>query len=203
VTVTAPTGIVDGELLYAGALTNAGSTVTPPAGWTRLTDVNVNGSLSGVFWKLAASESGNYTFTGQSGCSISAYILRISGVDGSNPINASNTGTGGASTAYSISGVTTTVANTLLVQSIFWSNRARTISSIAVANGNPSWTNTQAIDNGFGAGQESDGSYTTAQATGSATATFSGSTFWGGVIAAITPTQPSKNTGGMLMGMVN
>lgn len=185
VVIAAPSGIQDGDLLLAGITTEGGSGVTAPGGWT-----NLYGGLQAVFYKIAASESGSYTFTGGSGAGTGGFIARITGVDGTSPINASNSGSGGPSTAYSISGITTTVANCLLIQTIFVANGARTITAgPAVANNNPTWTNTVSADDGTAKVFEYDGSYPTAGATGVATATFSGSTGWFGGIIAISPPQ--------------
>ena len=68
-TVTAPTGIADNDILVAyfyNALDGGVDAISPPAGWTEWTDRThsvFNTWYNQVFWKRAASESGNYTFT--------------------------------------------------------------------------------------------------------------------------------------------
>ncbi len=198
VVISAPSGIQNGDLLIAAIVAEGGSIATP-SGWTSL----LGGAQQKVFWKLAASESGSYTFTCGAAAGIGGYILRINGNDGGTPINASNSGSGGSASSYSITGITTTVDACLLIQTIFALTSRTITSGPAVANNNPSWTNNINADDGNAEAIEYDGVFTTAGATGNATGTFSGATAWVVGIIAIAPVQPSKNTGGMLMGMVN
>lgn len=63
-TVTAPTGIANDDILIA-VLYREGGAWTPPAGWTQvgadIADSGANMTLA-AYYKRAASESGNYTF---------------------------------------------------------------------------------------------------------------------------------------------
>lgn len=83
-TVTAPTGIADGDVLVAQILTSAGVTVTAPAGWSQvgsaavMTDAGAFTISSRVYTKTAASESGDYTWT-HSTASSQGLILRYTG----------------------------------------------------------------------------------------------------------------------------
>lgn len=64
VTVTAPTSMQDGDLLVSIAYTSPVAKVTPPSGFVQVSGED-NTADPGVFIssKVAASESGNYTFT--------------------------------------------------------------------------------------------------------------------------------------------
>lgn len=96
-TVTAPSGIVNGDILVYGlkiAGASGGPTATPPSGFLAWNNLPAAWDGSGIsdtyglriyFWyKVAASESGNYTATHASGDS-TAFMWRISGGDASTP----------------------------------------------------------------------------------------------------------------------
>lgn len=115
VTVTAPTGMQDGDLLVSIAYTSPLAKVTPPSGFVQVSGEN-NTADPGVFIssKVAASESGNYTFTnntpGGGGGAFSVVILvyrnatRVNTV-GSISRTSSNTVARGQSITPSYSGV--------------------------------------------------------------------------------------------------
>lgn len=94
-TLTAPSGITNGDvlLLILAAGAAAGVTVTPPTGFTVLTGFPSAMDKPAdpwttrlyVWYKVASSESGNYTAT-HSSASSQAYISAISGAAGT-PIN--------------------------------------------------------------------------------------------------------------------
>lgn len=135
-TVTAPSGIQDGDLLYAFIFTtsNGGTapTPTPPSGFTQLpsspTSVTDEGSFNGKFWayvKTASSESGDYTFS-HSTCSSQGLMLRVSAGNATGVVDASNTGTGSTTT---FTGVTTTQDNALvMVVAHDWGDTANNLS---------------------------------------------------------------------------
>ena len=92
-TVTAPSGIADGDILVYGMEIGGaagGPTATPPTGFAAPTGIPVAWSGSGIgdsyglriyFWtKKADSESGNYTATHASG-DTTAFMWRITGGD--------------------------------------------------------------------------------------------------------------------------
>lgn len=189
--VPPPSGITNGDLLI-GYCQTEGTTPTPPPGFT-LVISGTNGSNPTYMWsKIAASESGNYVFSASG--NLDAGVLRITGVDQTTPVAQTSSGsTGAPTTAYSISGITPTSTNVLLLHCPGWTNDTRTITTgPAVANNNPSpWTRFLALDTG-GSGQVATiycGAYSPTSATGVATATFSGSTAWGGFLVAIQPPQ--------------
>ena len=129
-TITAPTGITDDDILVLVALTadfTEAPDPTPPTGFTLLTSTNIFEYALDmevrVYWKLAASESGNYTFTNSS-CSTQGVMLVFSGRDTTDPFGAletTNTGTGQTTTA---TGLTTAAddSDILFVGSDFFDN---------------------------------------------------------------------------------
>lgn len=124
-TITAPSGIANGDLLVAilhvGDLTLLPPlAVAPPAGWAEApnspatvarTADNYTVALH-IYWKVASSESGNYTFTHTS-ADTEGYMYRLTGADTTTPIDATpvvqtaNGTTDGKTTGYgSLSTVT-------------------------------------------------------------------------------------------------
>lgn len=131
VVVTAPTGIVDGDILV-GAYYHAGSTsagVTLPAGFTQWA---VNGtSLDGfrfvhLCWKRAASESGDYTFARSGTAKTSAACITvIKGCKASgDPANVapSNTLYQTSNTTIRAAAITPTVESCLVWVGLVYSN---------------------------------------------------------------------------------
>lgn len=126
-TVTAPTGIVDGDklfyLLFVGRGSNPAATATAPTGFAA-----PNGGTwpiaidNGGFWahvylwyKVASSESGNYTAT-HAVSSSQGVMIAVSGGSNAQPVATSNQGLGsaGGGTATA-TGITTAGVNALLL----------------------------------------------------------------------------------------
>lgn len=121
-TITAPTGITNGDLLVAVLFVGHASTlplltVTPPAGWSEETnspsgidDTDPYEVSIRVYHKVASGESGDYTFT-HAAAETQGYMYRLTGADTSNPIDATP-----AATQYSSSnGQTTTYGSVTTV----------------------------------------------------------------------------------------
>jgi len=103
-TITLPSGTVDGDVLVA---TIAGhkniGTIAPPAGWSILNQGNNGGEAElGVFYKVASTETGPYIFTFSSNKDgeTAGAILRYSGVDTGSPqaVIAATAATGNSTT---------------------------------------------------------------------------------------------------------
>ncbi len=100
-TIPAPAGIQDGDILLA-LLDVGGSTspaVTPPSGFTEITTTGWPLTYARAdpwqvkvhaYWKVASSESGNYTFT-HSSASTEAIMFAISGADTTTPVSPTST----------------------------------------------------------------------------------------------------------------
>jgi hypothetical protein len=136
ITVDKPAGTVDGNLLVAVVTWDAdsgpGTVGTVPNGWTQLylNKYTYSGSEVevGVWWKIASSEGASYTWGWSTAEAVYAYILRITGNDTSNPINAWGITADGSSsygTSPTCPTVTTTVADTLILR-LFGSDRGMT-----------------------------------------------------------------------------
>ena len=133
-TVTAPASISDGDILvctiFAGAATTA-PTVTGPTGWTAFgtaTSVTDGSSFNAkfwTFWKRAASESGNYTFT-HTAASSQAFIAAYSGCLASGtPLGATLNNSASAGQTSTGLSITTTAANSwLLYEAHCWGDGA-------------------------------------------------------------------------------
>lgn len=116
-TITAPAGIVDGDILLFALIMGAdpsAPTPTPPAGVSLLSgpsdarDVSAAGFTvtRRLYWKLASSESGDYTFT-HATCSTEGLAICVQGGTGT-PTATTNSGTGSTTTA---TGLTTATNN--------------------------------------------------------------------------------------------
>lgn len=181
-TITAPAGIVDGNVLIA--LIHTGSdpvrAITPPAGWTAITNFPLNMiSHSGdpyivrqhAYYKVASGESGNYTFN-HSSAHVEAYLSRWSGVDTADIFNVLNVYTstdpsaniGGTATAPTI---TPTVDGSGI---IWWGNCWDGFGNTSPPTGTTP-TFTERANDTSGVFYVADGVLTTAGATGAKSVT--------------------------------
>lgn len=122
-----PAGVAAGNILIAQIAVRGGSgtTITPPAGWTTIL-VNNSGTIirQGIYYRIAdGTEPASYSFDISPQQRAAAAMVAYSGVDGTNPINASSTRTNASSTSVIANGVTTTVADAMLV-GLFAASRA-------------------------------------------------------------------------------
>jgi len=118
--MTAPSGITSGELLIIiignDDTGSADEFTTTPAGWTKLDE---SGSTSadahmGVFYKVASGSEGNVTINAASSDEMMGWYMRLSGADVNTPIQASSFNAAGDSNSHAVTGVTTTVDDTLV-----------------------------------------------------------------------------------------
>lgn len=90
VSVSAPSGVVDGDLLVAFVAQYLGGTVasiSAPAGWTEIgaSDAAQTDNSGKVFYKIASSEGVSYSFGCDQLCI--AHVVAFSGVDPTTPLN--------------------------------------------------------------------------------------------------------------------
>jgi hypothetical protein len=122
VVVVKPAGTSQGDLLIAAVSTDGSTSasIVAPAGWTLLNRGSDSGNnmTLGVWWKTAgASEPANYTFTWTGNEQAYGWIMRFTGHDSSNPINAWQFQQGAStSSTPTCPTVTTTVANATIVR---------------------------------------------------------------------------------------
>ena len=180
-TLTPPATITNNNVLVMGVASASTGAINTPSGWSvavaRFT--GNNGSNLAVFYKIAASESGNYTVTGST--YLTGGIVNISGNDTTTPIDVAGTGSGGASTTATAAAITIATANALLLY--FYGTDST--GAIGIPAG---WTSTGIIDGGSVVEGYSSGydptTYTTGT-TGSKSATAINP--WSAVLVAIRP----------------
>lgn len=156
VTVTAPTGIAIGDLLFASITYHGNATITAPSGWSFIrqeSDVTPGDGVA-TYYKVAVSadvSAVNYSWsqgaTGSPG--MAGIILRITGANTNSPITTSN-GTGTFVTGnppVTLSIPVTPNANTLLIASLCTTFNGG-ISAYAIPTSNPTWTTVIDNDNG-------------------------------------------------------
>lgn len=153
VTVSKPTGTVDGDVMLAWVTTSTGADITPPAGWTLIDLLYSAGGLDKCYYKVASSEGASYAFTWTDSKG-TAIISSYSGVDNADPIftyvrahSASNTSTHGL---WSPNPMSTDPTEGMLV-SFFSLSRGSTTTTqpsgwTLPANGNPDTGGTGSSD---------------------------------------------------------
>jgi hypothetical protein len=123
VIVNVPAGVVAGDLLLAAVTQDGNGNFTTPAGWTSL--LTSDGSRSprlAIFRRVAgAAEPASYTFTSSRSDDIAGGMMRLRGVDTSNPVAASAILANASSTNCSAPSISPAVTNTLLVG--IWATR--------------------------------------------------------------------------------
>lgn len=206
-TVTAPTGITDGDELYAFIATTSaggtGPTPTAPAGFSALTGSPTIVADSGGFQlrfsaykKTASGESGDYTFT-HTTCSSQGLMIRVTGADSGSPVVSSNSGSGSTTT---FTGITTTVNNSLIMAvSHDWADTVNNLSPPSGAT--PTFTERLDVTLVYAA----TGSLATAGATGNKTMTnnSSGGGRWGAYLIGIAPAATGGGTANSYYYMAN
>jgi hypothetical protein len=117
--ISAPASITNGDLLLLNLVTRGDSTITPPSGWTHLVSryiANAEQPDSHVYYKIASSESGSYTWGISPSLRTTGAITVWSGIDGTTPIESySDTSYITNDTTIRFGSVTTTSANQMVV----------------------------------------------------------------------------------------
>lgn len=124
-TITAPSPISDNDVLVAILCVGAASSpaVTPPAGWTEITPTGWPMTFSKadpwevkvhLYWHLASSESGNYTFS-HSAANTEAIMYAVSGANTTTPFSPNPTGATGTGLTSTATGLTTPNNNSLVI----------------------------------------------------------------------------------------
>jgi len=119
VNVDKPLGTVEGDLLVSTFTHDSASgTLSSPTGWTDFfSTLSTGGSTFLCSYKIAAaSEPSTYTFASTDSDQLAVGIVRISGVDTYNPINAQSSTNTGSSNSPNCLSTTTTKNNTLVLR---------------------------------------------------------------------------------------
>lgn len=196
--ITAPTGIVDGDVLILMFI--AGATPTPPtptlpAGFTLIqggssvTDVDGFTVTRYLAWKLAASESGSYTVTHAAGSS-QGLIVCVSGGDPSATPLSTNAGSlvGGDAFAIAPSLTTTRDHTFVLVLAHNWDLYG---TATPPSGTTPTWT--ERYDDATSLIYAASGVLSPAGATGATsvpTLSVAGTSRWGAFQVAVQPPTP-------------
>lgn len=102
ITVSVPSGTVNGDLLLLCAANSAPSTYATPAGWNIINAPGVPSWVqSSVWWRIASSEPAAYTVTAATNYQQVATIVRYTGHRAATPIRASAAVTSSGSSATS------------------------------------------------------------------------------------------------------
>jgi len=116
--INKPTGTTNGDIMVSHVIVNtAGNTITVPTGWTLIKRQDSPSSIStATYWKSAgSSEPASYTWSFSTSGEASGGIASYSGVNTTNPVDASNAQYNSSTSTVSNSGVTTTDINDMLV----------------------------------------------------------------------------------------
>lgn len=187
-TITKPTGTVEGDLLVAAVGLAENANFTGPSGWTfiRRDDNTSNINLEWWYKVAGASEPSNYTWSIGLTRQWSGGIWRISGQDGTTPIDANN-GNNYSATQFPVSpSVTTTVDDCLVLRAVM----SRDISTTEPGSHTNDWNRPSS----FSSNAAIHKSQLSAGATGSATWTLGSSVTAGASTIAIAPAAASEFT---------
>jgi hypothetical protein len=191
-TVTAPTGITDGDLLLYSLFLGASSPVTAtapsgfalPSGGTWPIQVTDGGGFDGVryvWYKIASGESGNYTAT-HATASTQGVMVRVSSGNGAQPVATTN---GGSGVTTTFTGLTPAANGALIiVMGTDWADTANNLT----APGGTTPTFTERLDVAP-LSYVASGNLATAGATGNKTMTNNSSVngMWTGVMLCVEP----------------
>ena len=194
VSVNTPTDAVTNDLLIAAVTCHVAKTLTA-TGWTSIATVaQTTGGDIEVFRRLHDGSSGSYSFSWSGVTTAAAGIVLVTGADTSSPVDVSATYDSAftSSSANTAPSVTTTVANTLLLNFYF-------------ASGSYTWTPASSqtevfdrSDSGVISMEMTKLAVAGTGATGTKTSTASANAYWGSVSVAIKPfTSPIKSISGV------
>lgn len=150
-TLTKPTGTIDGELLIAIIGVPSGGIFTSPVGWTDFSSASATGVNIQAAYKIASSEPASWDWTKASGSVCAGVVLRVNGNSSTPADQQSGDGADGTATPTFTNTITPTVINSLIVLAVC-SNGGTSHSSQAITTSNPSWTEQADIDAGGGNG---------------------------------------------------
>lgn len=155
-TLTKPTGVVDGDLLYIFLqYSRTDLTVTPPAGWT-LVDSDTATIGAYLYRRTASSEPSTYEFTAPvlgntAGLGLIWAHYDTAGAGNPKQDVITEVVDGSADTTADNTGVTPTCApGSMLVAVIGTPGVATSYSGYAVANNNPTWSEGADTNHNFG-----------------------------------------------------
>jgi hypothetical protein len=200
ITLTKPTGTVQGDVMIAVVGLSGNNTITDPGGWTTISNTlggGTNARLASFYKVAGASEPATYVFTISTNTRIAGGMLTYYGVDTTNVLDVTGSSNNGTSTSVTATSVTTTRNGSKLV-GVFSSedDTANTYTPptgmderIDVVSGNELIFNDVAIE-------VADKIQIPAQATGDKTATVSSSAIWNAHLFALNAKIPTIEQSG-------
>ena len=151
--VAKPVGLTVGDLMIAqSGVNNQTATVIPPAGWSTANyQQSPGGGSSGenVFIHYKIADIGDvassiFTFSCVANQALRTIILRVSGIDTTNPLSTTNKALhgsiSGAGTKTFANTVTPSKSGSLLIASFVADNVNISVDNVAITNDNPTWT---------------------------------------------------------------
>jgi hypothetical protein len=120
-TITAPTGIADDDILATFIFMDGDAGAPVISGFTREDSFTTSQSTAEIFflWKRASSESGNYDVTWTGNESVHGTMIRVSGCrTGESPVHVIETGVTGTGTTATPTALTTTLADCLVLSGV-------------------------------------------------------------------------------------
>ncbi len=165
--ISVPAGVLDDDILIAVIAIEDDVTVTAPGGWTLIRQDDHTGAVMDLYtwWRRAASEPADYTWTFASAWRVGGMLAYSGAITTGDPQDATASGAEGDSTSIVATGITTANDNSMLVQV------AESLGGGAYSGGTAPVTN-ERIDLGGGSGFGAyDGVQATAGASGSKTLT--------------------------------
>nr|MBA2645451.1 fibronectin type III domain-containing protein [Pyrinomonadaceae bacterium] len=117
IVINTPAGVVAGDVMLAVISVRATPTITAPQGWTPIRDdANGNAMRQASYFRVAgSSEPASHTWTFSAAQTATGGIAAYSGVDNTNPVDASGGQTNASSTALTAPSIITTIDNALVV----------------------------------------------------------------------------------------
>lgn len=186
VTVTKPTGTVDGDLLLALVATGSVGTVTTPSGWTLEQSAASGSSHAYLFSKVAVSEGASFSFTTPDNNIISAGVTAIKGPAIVTPVGAKAVQSNGSSTTATAPTITP-LANSLIGLLVASFGATPTTSGYGIVTSSPTFVEEyDTAANGIGIAA-AFGLRSAATATGTGTATLSSAATSIGMLISVSP----------------
>lgn len=187
ITCSVPAGVTAGELLVAAVTTVNTAAIPNQTGWAKIGQgaAPSTGPSTALFYRVAgASEPASYTFSGLASGHLTAEMVRVSGADNTNPLDAAAVTAGAtSSTTLTVPTMTTASAGALVVSALAVYSQS---ASISAASGNPATI----VANSTGTGRRlvmASESRPTPGAVGSRAWTTGSSLNWAGISVAFKP----------------
>lgn len=157
-TITKPTGLAVGDILFAMISTGSGATVSTPSGWTQIRSDAVAGATgntrSTFLYTIADSAdvaASNFAFTISGSARNAGGLLRISGAGESWQGSVNTQQNDGTTTPLTVGTLTPERTGSLIILAVTggeFTGAASNYSGYTIATNDPSWTEQWELDDG-------------------------------------------------------